>query len=164
MNIFMIQEKHYVSKYSINENGKKHGKEVRYHKNGKILYIKEYDNGKLKEGDYEEYYSNGDLKNKYSINENRKKHGWYYAFNKDGSITRTCFYNNGKIMLSKTSKTFYVKWDNYKLSEYYHENGKLEQRTFYKNYEPHGIESIYNENGVLENTYKYNNGQIISSM
>ena len=77
------------------KNGKIHGVEIFYHKNGRLSAINNYRDGEL-EGESIAYYDNGQLRRK-GVWKNTKLEGYWEFYNKDGSIRENSgTYKNGK--------------------------------------------------------------------
>jgi antitoxin component YwqK of YwqJK toxin-antitoxin module len=88
---------------------------------------------KKKNGEWEEYYNNGQLRTKGNYIEGKKDGTWHE------------FYENGQL----SSKSNYVQGKKEHLLELYHSNGHLKGRINYKEGKEDGMIEVFYENGNL---------------
>lgn len=133
-------------------NGKRNGKWLSYHKNGRISKEYEYDKGKYVNTSVKSFYDDGTLKNEYVKEEDyfvsvgyyesgnlkykRKYEGGFYRFYRE----------NGLLKIEAN----YVKYDLYGIWKLYYENGNVAWQVSYLNGYRNGAYKQFYENGQLQ--------------
>ncbi len=126
----------------LNENEKRDGVWEAYYKDGDLKSKGEYKNGE-KEGVWEAYYKDGDLKSKGEY-KNGEKEGVWEGYYKNKQLMRKGEYKNGKEE---------GVW------EQYYENRQLELKGEYKNGKEEGVWEEYTWDGQLMRKEEYKNGK-----
>ena len=120
---------------------------IEYHADGKTIksvYI--VDENGVKQGDYENYDSNGKLceRGTYKDGKEAGLREWYYE---NGRLWKRCTYRNGE------KDGLYIA---------YYENGQLGEKCFYKKGKKDGPYISYREDGRLDTRYVYKDGKRLS--
>jgi antitoxin component YwqK of YwqJK toxin-antitoxin module len=106
------------------------------------------DGVEIKEGEYKQFYDNGNLKILCYYN-NNKLNGHYILYNYDKTINKCSFYNNN--VLEGEEIQYYEHFGRRPMRKSFYTNGKLDGKT-----------ELYNDDGKLEWTMVYDNGNIKS--
>lgn len=150
------------------KNGKKHGTVTSYSEYGKLIELRNYNEG-IFDGKQSYFYENGGKK-RISNYKNGIRHGAYNSWYEDGTTDTEQFYEEGK--WEGEQRWFYPNGNpeyvsNYKagvregpLSKYY-ENGRLEFVNNYVNGVRQGECIGYSADGREKTIYLYQDGKII---
>lgn len=71
---------------------------TKYHSNGNIILIANYDNG-IVTGDFQKFYNNGNLKSKGVYNKMKKEGLWKY-YDENGIFIKEELYRNGELVVN----------------------------------------------------------------
>ena len=151
--------------------GKKEGLSKEYDREGNIITLLEYNNDflvsrerinridskGLKQGEWKEFYPNGNIKSEKSFKDDLM-HGYYKEYDNRGKLVLTMLYENGSIVKSSVEDAPDIEIVNKHDSE-----GKLIYSGPYRNNIPVGIHRDYGKDGKVINAYIYNdNGLLLS--
>lgn len=138
-----------------------------YYKSGKLCVEKVLKNGKI-DGEYKEYYENGQLKRKMKYNNGCEMDGesaYRMVVEKDGTVKS--YYESGKLQGTWhiTEMKYDDTWKIYKGKmngpyETYHENGQLEREANFKNDNMDGVYKFYGKNGKIFMISNYKDGKL----
>lgn len=152
-------------------NGKKEGLSKEYDKNGTIITLLEYNNDflvsrqrinrtdseGLKQGDWKEFYPNGNVKSETSYKDDLI-HGYYKEYDNRGVLVMTMLYDNGSIVKSNVEDQPDIEIENR-----YDENNRLIYSGPFRNKIPVGVHREFGEDNKVINAYVYNdNGLLLS--
>ena len=118
-----------------------------------------------------EYYNNGTIKCAYAVNENGQKQGPFEEYHENGQLKKKCTYKDGSLY-----SPFEEYWANGQLKikgtykgglyegpfEAYHDNGQLKLKCTYKNGFPDGPYEEYDKNGQLSYKIIYEYGTALT--
>ncbi len=124
-------------------NGVIDGKVKFYHDNGQLSCIRQFEKGKIKDGEEINYHSNGVVESKVKY-KNEKMEGEVIEYYADGKIKRKTKYKDGKANGN---------------SKEYHRNGTLKGDYNYSDGQYDGSVKEYYDNGVLETEANYTKGE-----
>ncbi|WP_299116454.1 toxin-antitoxin system YwqK family antitoxin [uncultured Winogradskyella sp.] len=71
---------------------------TKYHSNGNIILIANYDNG-IVTGEFQKFYENGNSKSKGVYNKMKKEGTWKY-YDENGNFIKEEFYKNGELVVN----------------------------------------------------------------
>lgn len=120
-------------------NGQKHGKDLMWYYNGRLMMKLDYLNGVLSKRT--SWYNSGLLEVK-SEYRNGKLNGIHLTWHENGRLKSKSFHKDGKTEGTITS---------------WHQNGKVESIYRYKNNMRHGKATIWFDNGQLKNKMIFRN-------
>ncbi len=145
--------------------GKKQGLSKEYDNNGMIITLYEYNNDflisrekinrtdaeGLKQGDWKEFYDNGNIKAEMTYRDD-KLHGYYKEYNEKGILTLTMLYDDGNLVEDNVSDDPEIE-----IVNRYDDQGRLIYSGPYKQGTPVGIHREYNPlDGTITGSYVYN--------
>ena len=151
--------------------GKKEGLSKEFDKNGNVIVLQEYnndflisrekinrtDNKGLKQGEWTEFYPNGNKKSEKTYKDDLL-HGYYKEYDIRGNLVLTMLYDNGAIVKSKVEDEPDIE-----IINKYDDNNKLIYSGPYRNNVPVGVHREYDKNGKVTNAFVYNdNGLLLS--
>jgi len=151
--------------------GKKEGLSKEYDKEGKIITLLEYnndflvsrerinrtDNNGLKQGDWKEFYQNGEIKSERTFKDDLM-HGYYKEYDTRGKLVLTMLYENGAIVKSNVEDAPDIE-----IVNKHDQDGKLIYSGPYRNKVPVGVHREYGKDGKVTNAFIYNdNGLLLS--
>ncbi len=151
--------------------GKKEGLSKEYDRDGNIITLLEYnndflvsrerinrtDNKGLMQGEWKEFYPNGNIKSEKSFKDNLM-HGYYKEYDNRGKLILTMLYENGSIVKSSVEDAPDIEIVNKHDAE-----GKLIYSGPFRNNVPVGVHRDYGKDGKVTNAYIYNdNGLLLS--
>ncbi|MCX6325580.1 MAG: hypothetical protein NT144_02850 [Bacteroidia bacterium] len=151
--------------------GKKEGLSKEFDKEGNVITFLEYnndflvsrerinrlDNKGLKQGEWREFYPNGEIKSEKTFKDDLL-HGYYKEYDSRGNLVLTMLYDNGSIVKSRVEDGPDIEETNR-----YDQDGKLIYRGYYRNKVPVSIHREYGKDGKVTNALIYNdNGLKIS--
>ena len=151
--------------------GRRDGLSKEYDKEGNIITIYEYrndilinreqinrtDSKGLKQGDWKEFYSSGNVKSEATYRDNLM-HGYYKEYDSRGKLSLTMLYENGSIVKSNVEDAPDIEMTNK-----YGQDGKLIYSGPYRNQIPVGVHREFGQDGKVTNSFIYNdNGQLLS--
>ncbi|MEN8120201.1 MAG: hypothetical protein ABFS35_07635 [Bacteroidota bacterium] len=158
----------FFSKGDFNADGKRIGKWVWFHKNGKIKEILYYDKGKL-EGKNISYYKNGKthIETTYS---NDLLNGNYKFYNKHGALVESKSFNNSELdgkynsyyEIGESTREYDVQYKGgVPIGDViqYFPDGKKQFEVSYKEGEKHGKERRFYANGIMKSESDYVKGK-----
>ncbi len=153
------------------DGGKKEGLSKEFDKEGNIITLLEYnndflvsrekinrtDNKGLKQGEWKEFYPNGEIKSEKTY-KNDLLHGYYKEYDVNGRLVLTMLYENGAIVKSRVEDEPDIE-----IITKHDENGKLTYSGPYRNKVPVGIHREFGKDGKVTNAYIYDdNGLLLS--
>lgn len=151
--------------------GKKRGLSKEYDKEGTVITLLEFnndflvnrekinrtDNEGLKQGEWKEFYPNGNIKSEKTYKDDLL-HGYYREYDTKVKLILTMLYENGSIVKSKVEDEPDIE-----VVTRYDASGKLIYNGPYRNKVPVGIHREYGSDGKIINTRIYNdNGLLLS--
>jgi antitoxin component YwqK of YwqJK toxin-antitoxin module len=152
-------------------NGKKSGLSKEFDREGTVITLLEYNNdfltgrekinrkdgNGLKQGDWKEFYPNGNIKSEKTFKDDLL-HGYYKEYDIKGNLVLTMLYENGAIVKSNVEDQPDIE-----IKNRYDQNGKLIYSGPFRNSVPVGIHREYNSDGKISDSKIYNdNGLLIS--
>jgi uncharacterized protein len=155
----------------IYNSGKKEGLSKEYDREGNIITLLEYNNDflvsrerinrvdskGLKQGDWKEFYPNGNIKSEKTFKDDLM-HGYYKEYDNRGKLVITMLYENGSIVKSSVEDAPDIE-----IVNKHDADGKLIYSGPYRNKIPVGIHRDYGKDGKVTNAYVYNdNGLLLS--
>ena len=129
--------------------------EYRYGKPIDMQAINRYDSSGAKNGLWQEYYPNGQLKWQGNY-VHGKLNGIVKFYNKYGALTKVLYYKNGKLIQQNNGQALKSLKGNIRLVEIKYPNGKLKHTGTYKDSIPIGIHKFYSPSGKLDSAVIYN--------
>jgi uncharacterized protein len=151
--------------------GKKEGLSKEYDKDGNPITLLEYnndflvtrekinrtDNNGLKQGDWKEFYPNGNIRVEKTFKDNML-HGYYKEYDVKGNLSLTMLYDNGAIVKSNVEDQPDIE-----IVNKYDNNGKLIYSGPYRSKVPVGVHRDFGPDGKVINSKIYNdNGLLLS--
>lgn len=147
--------------------GKKDGLSREYDANGNIITLYEYNNDflisrqrinrvdkdGLKQGDWKEFYENGNLKREFTYRDDNM-HGYYKEYSDNGILLVTMLYDNGSIVEENVDDDPEIE-----IVNRYNERGDLIYSGPFRRDTPVGVHRIYDE-GNLTNSFVYNDNGV----
>ena len=119
--------------------------------------INRLDNKGLKQGDWKDFYPNGEIKSEKTYKDDLI-HGYYKEYDNHGKLTLTMLYENGSIVKSMVEDEPDIE-----IVTKHDQDGKLTYSGPFRNKVPVGIHREYGKDGKVINAYKYNdNGLLLS--
>lgn len=155
----------------IYNSGKKEGLSKEYDRDGNVITLLEYNNDflvsrerinridtkGLKQGDWKEFYPNGNIKSEKTFKDDLM-HGYYKEYDNRGKLVITMLYDNGSIVKSSVEDAPDIE-----IVNRHDADGKLIYSGPYRNKIPVGIHRDYGKDGKVTNAYVYNdNGLLLS--
>ena len=152
-------------------NGKRSGLAKEFDREGTIITLLEYnndflisrekinrkDNNGLKQGDWKEFYSNGNIKSEKTFRDDLL-HGYYKEYDVKGNLVLTMLYENGAIVKSNVEDQPDIE-----IRNKYDQNGKLIYSGPFRNSVPVGIHREYSADGKITDSKIYtDNGVLVS--
>ncbi len=119
--------------------------------------INRYDQKGLKQGEWKEFYPNGNIKSEKTFKDDLL-HGYYKEYDQRGKLSLTMLYENGSIVKSNVEDSPDIE-----IVNRYDSDGKLIYSGPYRNKIPVGIHRDYNKEGKITNAYVYNDNGILLS-
>ena len=152
-------------------NGKKEGLSKEYDKEGNIISLMEYsrdylisrerinrmDNKGLKQGEWREFYANGNIKNEATYRDDLM-HGYYKEYDMRGNLTGTMLYDNGSMVQARVEDVPDIE-----VANKYDSTGKLIYSGPYRNNIPVGVHRQYDSDGKIINSFRYNDNGVLLS-
>ena len=153
------------------DNGKKEGLSKEYDEEGNVITVLEYNNdflvsrerinrtdkNGLKQGDWKDFYPNGDVKSEKTYKDDLL-HGYYKEYDNRGKLVLTMLYENGAIVKSRVEDEPDIE-----IVNKHDEEGRLTYSGPYRNKIPVGIHREFGKDGKVTNSFIYNdNGLLLS--
>ncbi len=151
--------------------GRKEGLSKEYDIEGNLITLLEYnndflvsrerinrvDNKRLKQGEWKEFYQNGNIKTEKTFRDDQL-HGYYKEYDNRGKLILTMLYENGSIVKSRVEEEPDIE-----ITNRYDQDGKLIYSGPYRNSIPVGIHREFGSDGKVKNAFIYNdNGLLLS--
>jgi antitoxin component YwqK of YwqJK toxin-antitoxin module len=153
-----------VKQTFIYNEGKNKGLSKEYDKDGKVITLLEFnndflisrekinrtDNNGLKQGEWKDFYPNGNIKSEKSYRDDLL-YGYYKEYDIKGKLILTMLYENGSIVKSKVEDEPDIE-----ISKKYDSSGKLIYSGPFRDKIPVGIHREYSSDGKVMNAKIYN--------
>jgi uncharacterized protein len=153
-----------VQQTIIYRGGKKEGLSKEFDIEGNIITLLEYhndflvsrekinrtDNQHLKQGEWKEFYPNGNIKTEKTFKDDLM-HGYYKEYDNRGKLVLTMLYDNGSIVKSRVEDEPDIE-----IVNKHDQDGKLIYSGPYRNKIPVGIHREYGKDGKVTNAFLYN--------
>ena len=151
--------------------GKKQGLSKEYDREGNIITLMEYNNDflisrekinrtdskGLKQGDWKDFYPNGEIKSEMTYIDNMLN-GYYKEYDNRGKLVLTMLYDNGTIVKNKVEDQPDIE-----IVTKHDQDGRLIYSGPFRNKIPVGIHRDFGKDGKVTNAYVYNdNGLLLS--
>jgi antitoxin component YwqK of YwqJK toxin-antitoxin module len=147
------------------ENGKLHGLEKEFDKEGLVVVVSKYyagilgkrefinrtDKFNLKQGNWKYFWENGNLKEEGTY-QNDKKHGYFKYFDGEGNFKYVEKYDKDNLVVDAPETR------QMEIKTVYHPNGKPSITATYYNGVPDGVRREFNEEGKVIQGYVFANG------
>jgi len=151
--------------------GKKEGLSKEYDREGSIITLLEYnndylvsrerinrfDNNRLKQGEWKEFYPNGAIKSEKTFKDDLI-HGYYKEYDNRGKLVLTMLYENGAIVKSLVEDEPDVE-----IVNRHDQDGKLIYSGPFRNNVPVGTHREFGKDGKVTNAFIYNDNGVLLS-
>jgi len=155
----------------VHNGGRRDGLSKEYNQEGNIITLLEYrndilinreqinriDNKGLKQGDWKDFYPNGNMKSERTYKDDLL-HGYYREYDERGRLSLTMLYENGSIAKSSVEDAIDVQ-----ITNRYDQDGKLVYSGPFRSGIPVGVHRDYDKDGKIVNSYIYDDtGRLLS--